>query len=128
MKSERPTLYALFAILGLLLGGIILLVVLGLTQWAVTVIFGFFISFAYIIFSYMTMRHAFHKSSSIFYRALFGGMAIRFIFFLLSLFFVFRFTRLPIAGFVLSFILFYVIFQFFEARIVLNEIGKSKDK
>lgn len=128
MKSKADLVFALFAMLCILAGATIPLLALGLVQWAVAVFIGFLVSFAYIIFAYMTIRHAFHDSGRLFFRCFFAGMAIRFFFFLLSLFFIYQYTRLPIEGFVLSFMLFYIILQLFEAGMVLTEIKESKVK
>ena len=111
----------------LLLGGVIPVFLLGLYDWAVSIVLGFFTSLIYIFFAYITIRQAFVKSTTIFYRYFFGGMAFRFIFFLLSLIIVYKLTQLPILVFIVSFIIFYVIFQFIEARLVLQEIKTQKN-
>jgi len=126
MKSDRFLKYTLLGMFALLLGTTIPLLILGLANWAGTIVIGFFISFVYIVFAYITIRQAFGKSTQTFYKLLFGGMAFRFTFFLLCLFIIYKFTKLPILGFILAFMVFYVVFQIFEAKLVLREIKKQK--
>ncbi len=126
IKSDRSLRYTLLIMIALLLVATIPLVVMGLFDWAVTIAVGFCISFIYIVLAYFTIRQAFKKSTTAFYRFFFVGMALRFIFFLLCLFIIYKMTSLPIVGFVVAFMVFYVIFQIFEARLVLLEIKKQK--
>lgn len=126
MKGDRSLIFTLFIMIALLLGATIPLIVMGLWNWAVTIAVGFFISFVYIVLAYYTIRFAFGKSAKTFYRVMFGGMAFRFLFFLLCLFIVYKLTPLPITGFVVAFMVFYVIFQIFEARLVLREMKRQK--
>ena len=126
MKSSRALLYTLLSMFILVLAGTIPLLITGRPNWAITVVIGFLISFIYILFAYITIRHAFGKPATIFYRYMLGGMAFRFTFFLLSLLLLFKLTQLPIMGFVLSFVFFYIIFQIFEARLVMQEINNQK--
>jgi hypothetical protein len=126
MPRDHSLLITLLIMVALLLGATIPLILLELNDWAITIAVGFFISFVYIVLAYFTIRQAFGKSTRDFYRIMFGGMAFRFLFFLLCLFIVYKMTSLPIIGFVLAFMVFYVIFQIFEARLVLREMKKQK--
>jgi len=128
MKNDSKLCRTLLLLFIFLLVAVIPVLVLGYFDWAVTVVIGFVISFVYIILAYITIRYAFGKSAKIFYRYMIGGIAFRFTFFLLVLFIVYKKTQLPIVGFVLSFIVFYVIFQVFEAKMVINEIKNQKNK
>lgn len=125
-KSDRSLVYTLLIMIALLLVATIPLIVMGLIDWAVTIAVGFFISFIYIVLAYVTIRQAFGKSTTTFYRFMFGGMAFRFLLFLLCLFIIYKMTSLPIIGFVAAFMVFYVIFQIFEARLVILEIKRQK--
>lgn len=126
MQSDRSLVYTLVIMIVLLLGATIPLILMGLMDWAVTIAVGFFISFIYIVLAYFTIRQAFGKSTKTFYKVVFGGMAFRFTFFLLCLFIIYKLTTLPIVGFVIAFMVFYVIFQIFEARLVLREMKQQK--
>jgi hypothetical protein len=87
---------------------------------------GLLVSYTMVVFSYFNSRHAFVKSTPQFYRAIFGGMAIRFIFFIAVLFVIYKFTSLSLAAFILSFVVSYVVFQIFEIRFIVNQLKKQK--
>jgi hypothetical protein len=80
------------------------------------------LSFFVIIFSFISIRWAFHKGNKVLYTTLFVGMAIRFAVFILALYLVHSFTKLPIIAFVLTFMMFYLVLQFQEIKVVTNEL------
>lgn len=98
----------------------------GKTDILTEVSVGIFASYVMVVFNYFNSRHAFVKSTTKFYRAIFGGMAVRFLFFIAILFVIHKFTTLSLAGFILSFVMSYVIFQIFEIRFIVNQLKKQK--
>ena len=81
-----------------------------------------------VFFSYGSIRWAFTKSTKTFYSTLFVGMVIRFFVFILTLFFIYKFTDMPVVGFVLTFMMFYIVFQIQELKLVVSELNQKRDQ
>ncbi len=88
----------------------------------------FILSMFIILFSYTSILWAFNKGTKVLYTTLFAGMAIRFVVLLSTMYVVRKFTQLPIIAFVLIFMLFYLVLQFQEIRLVTNELRLLKAK
>jgi len=98
------------------------------TGYEVALAMGYFISLFNIISGYLLLRWAFNREARIFYSTLFGGMAFRFIVFIVVLFLIYKyFTTVPLLGFVGAFVLFYILMQIYEIKIINQEL-KSKLK
>jgi hypothetical protein len=93
-----------------------------------TVVIGYLLSLTNIITAYISIRWAFGRKSRDFFAVVMGGMAFRLILFTATLFFILRFTSLPLLGFIISFMIFYVFLQFYEIRLVNQELTKTKDR
>jgi hypothetical protein len=83
-------------------------------------------SLAIVLFSYGSIRYTFSKSAKVFYTAIFVGMVLRFFVFLVVLYIVYKFSNLPILGFVVTFMLFYIIFQIQEVKFVVKELNQKR--
>ena len=83
------------------------------------------LSFLIIVLSYFSLQRAFKRDSGRFYRSIISGMAIRFVIFLLIVFNIHRSTNLSLTGFIISFVLFYVLFQWIEIRFIVSELKKK---
>lgn len=111
---------------------IILLVVLwpllhfGGTGYLMAALLSYVLSLFIVIISYGSIRRTFSKSPKVFYSTVFIGMAIRFFLFIAALYIVFKFTNLPILGFVITFMLFYIIFQILEVKLVVKELNQKR--
>lgn len=125
MKIERTLLFFLLVIAVIVTTSLFLS---GNPALAGAIILAFVISFVYIGIAFISTSKAFARSSASFYRLFFGGLVIRFIFFIATLFVVYKFTSISILAFAISFILFYVIFQGFEIRYIWKKLDHQKLK
>jgi len=89
---------------------------------------GYVLSLLNIIFGYSSIRWGFKRSTKTFYAVVLGGMAIRFIVFAVALFLIYRYTKIPLLGFIVSFILFYLFLQYHEVRFINNELKQNTGK
>jgi len=87
---------------------------------------GFALSLINTIFGYSSIRWGFGRSTKTFFLVVLGGMAMRLVVFGLALYLIWRFTHLPLLGFIISFILFYLLLQYYEVRLVTQELRNGK--
>ncbi len=83
---------------------------------------GYALSLLNIIFGYTSTRWGFNRSTKTFLAVVLGGMAIRFIVFAVTLLIIYRYSNIPLLGFLISFILFYLFLQYFEIRFINQEL------
>ena len=113
---------------------IILLVVLwplqhyGGLDYSKAALLSYVLSLFIVFFNYGSIRWAFSKSTKTFYSTIFIGMVIRFVVFILSLFFIYKFTDLPVIAFVITFMMFYIVFQIQELKLVVSELNQKRDQ
>ncbi len=100
----------------------------GDSSLAGAIILAFVISFIYMAIGFISTSKAFSKPTTLFYRLFFGGLAVRFLFFLATLFIVYKYTTVSIFAFALSFMMFYVIFQGLEIRYIWRKLEQQKIK
>jgi len=100
----------------------------GNTAMASAVILGFVASSAYMLIGFFSTIKAFDKPAASFYRLFFGSLSIRFLFFLATLFVIYKFTPVSVLSFAVFFILFYVIFQGLEIRYIWQKLERQKLK
>ncbi len=81
------------------------------------------ISFLVILSAYYLNRWAFRKSHKVFLRALVGGMVARIVLAVGLFFGAWWFLKLPPALFLISLIVYYLIFQVLEARFIQTQMG-----
>jgi hypothetical protein len=96
--------------------------------WQTTkaVFFGYLLSLLNILLSYSSICWAFHRETKFFFAVVLGGMAVRFIVFALVLIYFLRYTQLPLPGFIISFITFYLFLQYYEVRFINRELRQKK--
>ncbi len=87
---------------------------------------GFISSLIYIVIGFASIYNAFDKTSIVFYRMFLGGLAVRFLLFIITLIYIYKCTSIPIIAFVISFILSYIFFQTVEIRLVWQKLEKQK--
>ncbi|RMD92934.1 MAG: hypothetical protein D6813_05015, partial [Calditrichaeota bacterium] len=75
---------------------------------------------------FYSIKWAFNKSLSVFYSVILGGMGLRFLFLLITMFLIWKFTRIPFTGFVISLVGFYITLQIFEVRYIQKELKLKK--
>jgi len=95
---------------------------------AIAIDIGFITSLVYILIGFFSIYRSFGKPSTIFYRSFFGGLAIRFLLFLATLFILYKFSSISVSIFTLSFIAFYVVLQGLEIRYVWQKLENQKLK
>ncbi len=92
----------------------------------VSITFGYCLSLLYIVSGYLSISRAFKKKQNLFLAVIFGSIAIRFILFAFVLFYVIKHTQYSVAGFLLSFFLFYFFLQVQEIRFINSELKGHK--
>ncbi|MFQ5708336.1 MAG: hypothetical protein ACE5HO_12845 [bacterium] len=90
------------------------------------VVTGYLVSLVNILFAFFSIKWAFGKPTKTFYSVLFGGMAGRIVILFLAIFTVLKLTNIPLVGFVLSLVGFYLTLQFFEIRYIQKELMSRK--
>ncbi|RMF70566.1 MAG: hypothetical protein D6743_00070 [Calditrichaeota bacterium] len=111
---------------------ILLSVVLGVVGYFGTpelvwgIFFGYLVALANILFAFFSIKWAFRKSNKAFFAVVVGGMGVRFVVFVLALFFVWKFTHMPFVGFVGSMVGFYLTLQVFEIKFIQRELNNRK--
>jgi hypothetical protein len=121
------------SLIKLVLGaGLVFLLMLGPILWygkpglLTSFLLGYAISLMNMAASYFALRWGFKQKLKTFYAVLFGGMALRFILFAGMVILILQLTKLPLSGFLLSFIVFYVFLQYFEIKFISNELKAHK--
>jgi len=99
---------------------------LGNSQLAWGVFYGYLVSLVNILFGFYSTKWALDKPNNTFFTVILGGMGARFLFLLTALLTVWKFTRLPLAGFIASMVGFYLTLQFFEVRYIQKELNSRK--
>lgn len=94
--------------------------------WLKAAVVAYLPSLLFIWFSYGSIRWAFTKPSKTFYSVIFSGMAIRFAVFFVLLLYIKSYTQLSIFVFVICFMIFYLLFQVQEVRLINRELRKNR--
>jgi hypothetical protein len=126
--NKKFKLLAQLISISLILLSITLLVValLGKTVYIPSVLTGYAISLANMLFALYSLTWAFDKPNNTFFSVVLGGMGIRFVFLGAALFFVWKFTQVPFLAFVVSLVGFYLTLQIFEIRIFQKKLNSRK--
>jgi hypothetical protein len=98
----------------------------GNSSLAWSVFYGYLVSLVNILFAFFSIKWAFEKPSKTFFTVVLGGMGIRFVVLLSALFFVWKFTEIPLLGFVVSLVAFYLALQFFEVKYIQRQLNDRK--
>ncbi|MFQ6112696.1 MAG: ATP synthase subunit I [bacterium] len=99
---------------------------LGNSQLALGVLYGYLVSLINILFAFFSIKWAFNKSTKTFFAVVLGGMGMRFVFIMIALFLVWKITNVPLIGFIVSLVCFYLTLQFFEVRFIQNTLNSKK--
>ncbi len=91
-----------------------------------SVFVGYFTSLFNIVTGFVSLRWAFKRKEKYFYITLYGGMALRLVVFIVALFLIYNYTQLPLLGFMASFIVFYVLMQYFEVKLINQELKGNR--
>ncbi len=110
----------------MLLIAILAVVKFGTPQLAWSVFYGYLVSLVNILFAFYSIKWAFDKPNNTFFAVVLGGMGIRFVFLLAALFFVWEYDLVPVSGFIVSLIGFYLTLQVFEVRYIQKELNLRK--
>ena len=90
------------------------------------VFYGYLVSLVNILFSFYSIKWAFNKSNSTFFAVVLGGMGVRFLILIAALFFVWKFTQIPLTAFIVFLVAFYLTLQFFEIKYIQEQLKISK--
>ncbi len=90
------------------------------------VVYGFFVSLINIASAFFSIKWAFDKPLRTFFAVVLGGMGIRMLVLATALFFVWKFTQIPLIGFIVSLVIFYLLLQFIEIRFVQKSLADRK--
>jgi hypothetical protein len=87
---------------------------------------GYIVCLLNILFSVFSIRWGFRKKSATFYKVVWGGMLMRLLLFSVIFIALRKFTSLPVSGFLISFVLFYLYLQYQEVRLINETLNKDK--
>lgn len=90
------------------------------------VFYGYLVSLINILFAFFSIKWSFNKSTKTFFTVVLGGMGIRFAILVTALFLVWKFVQVPLIGFIVSLVCFYLTLQFFEVRLIQKELNGRK--
>jgi len=110
----------------LLVVAIICVVFFGRFHLVGAVFYGYLVSLINIIFAFFSIKWAFNKSNSTFFTVVLGGMGIRFLILIAALFFVWKFTQIPLTAFIISLVAFYLTLQVFETKYIQEQLKIRK--
>jgi CHASE2 domain-containing sensor protein len=99
---------------------------LGNARLAWGVFYGYLVSLINILFAFFSIKWAFNKSTKTFFAVVLGGMGVRFLVVISALFFAWKIAKVPLIGFVVSLVVFYLTLQIFEVRFIQNELRNRK--
>mgnify|MGYP005845898453 CR=1 FL=1 len=125
MRNDRFLLLCFAAVLLLLGIAVLVLFFAKRLDLFVETVASLTVSLLLIVVSYSVSRRAFDRSTAQFYRLIFGGMAGRFLFFMAALFIVFKWTDWSLAGFVISFAMFYAVLQILEIMFITRQLRQK---
>jgi hypothetical protein len=92
-----------------------------------SVVLAYALSVFNILFGHASIRWSFKRSNKTFYSVIIGGMAGRFILFILAFYYILRHSHLSLVGFLISFFCLYLFLQYFEIRMVNRHLKKVKE-
>ena len=95
-------------------------------QKANEIIAAYFASLFIFISGFIAVNWGLKKSLKVLLIIVFGGMFLRFVLIGVTLFLVMRSTNLDIIAFIVSFFIFYLIYQFYEIRFINLKLSKGK--
>lgn len=110
----------------LLAASILVLHLSGRDDLIMAVVYGFFVSLINIASAFFSIKWAFDKPLRTFFAVVLGGMGIRMLVLATALFFVWKFTQIPLIGFIVSLVIFYLLLQFIEIRFVQKSLADRK--
>ena len=95
-------------------------------QKANEIITAYFASLFIFISGFVAVIWGLKKSLKVLLIIVFGGMFLRFVLIGVTLFLVMRLTDLDVIAFIVSFFIFYLIYQFYEIRFINLKLSKGK--
>ena len=90
------------------------------------IISGYFVSLIIFLLGFFSIIWAFKKSLKVFMATVLGGIFVRFVLIAIALFLFMNYTQFDVIYFVLSFFIFYIIYQFYEIRFINIKLSKGK--
>lgn len=90
------------------------------------IVYGYAVSLFIFILGFLSINWAFNRSLKTFMAIVLGGMFVRFLLIAVALFLFMRFTDIQIFYFIFSFVIFYLIYQFYEIRFINMRLSKGR--
>ena len=90
------------------------------------IVYGYLVSFAIFVLGFISINWAFNKSMKIFMTTVLGGIFVRFLLIAAAIFLFMRFTDIQIFYYLLSFFVFYLIYQVYEIRFINTRLSKGR--
>ncbi len=130
MKKNSPV--AFFLKLFLFTGILILLSLLVFNKiqgniYFTEIISGYLASLILFLLGFISVNWSFKKPLKTFMSIVIGGILVRLVIISILIFIILRYTELSVVYFIMSFVFFYIIYQFFEFRFInANTVKGSK--
>lgn len=111
---------------------VVLILILSLSHFILKInksrefVLGYLISLFIFILGFIAINWAFKRSMKAFMGVVLGGMFVRVVLIGGTLFLLIQFTNIHIFSFVLAFLVFYIISQFYEIKFIHSRLSKGK--
>ena len=110
----------------LLIGSILSVNAIERPELVESIVYGYLVSLANVLFAFFSMKWAFKQSNTTFFAVILGGMGVRFSVLLAALFFVWKFVQIPFVAFIVSMVGFYLTLQIFEILFIQKTLNNRK--
>ena len=110
----------------LLIGSILSVNAIERPEFVESIVYGYLVSLANVLFAFFSMKWAFKQSNTTFFAVILGGMGVRFSVLLAALFFVWKFVQIPFVAFIVSMVGFYLTLQIFEILFIQKALNNRK--
>jgi len=110
----------------LLIGSILSVNAIERPELVESIVYGYLVSLANVLFAFFSMKWAFKQSNTTFFAVILGGMGVRFSVLLAALFFVWKFVQIPFVAFIVSMVGFYLTLQIFEILFIQKALNNRK--
>lgn len=110
----------------LLIGSILSVNAIEKPELVESIVYGYLVSLANVLFAFFSMKWAFKQSNTTFFAVILGGMGVRFSVLLAALFFVWKFVQIPFVAFIVSMVGFYLTLQIFEILFIQKALNNRK--
>ena len=107
--------------------GLFIIYVLGYPQYIIEAAIGYVLCFFISASAFLSIQWGISRSLKTFMAVIMFGMVVRFILFAFALIFLMRYTSFDVTAIVVSFFIFFIIFQYFEIRFINKSITNGRE-